>query len=154
MVHATRWHRTIAIAMVAMLGTAACSKADDTAEREVGGTAGGTVTQPALSVADVKLGKNVDANMRVTEETDDFARADRIYASVETQGTATSATLTARWTFEDGQVVDESTQTIAPTGPAVTEFHISQAGGLPAGKYKVTILLNGAEVESEEFEVK
>lgn len=152
--HATRWHRAVALAFVALLGTAACNRGDDRADREIGDTAGGTVTQPALSVTDVKLGKNVDANMRVTEETDDFGRNDRIYASVETQGTAASATLTARWTFEDGQVVDETTQQIAPTGSAVTEFHISQAGGLPAGKYRVTILLNGSEVESEEFEVK
>ncbi|MGH7447493.1 MAG: hypothetical protein ACRELT_08025, partial [Longimicrobiales bacterium] len=64
------------------------------------------------------------------------------------------STLTARWTFEDGQVVEETAQTISPTGQTVTEFHISMDGGLPAGSYQVEILLNGQSVEQEEFEVR
>jgi hypothetical protein len=139
---------TLALCATIALGASAC-RGDDAADE----TDAGTVAQ-AVSVTDVKLGKGVDANMMITDETDDFAPTDRIYAVVATSGTAASATLTARWTFEDGQVVDESTQTIAPTGPANTEFHISQANGLPPGTYRVAILLNGTEVETEEFEVK
>ena len=32
-----------------------------------------------------------------------------------------------------GQVVDETTQTIVPTGNDATEFHVAKPGGLPAG---------------------
>ena len=39
--------------------------------------------------------------------------------------------------------MDESEQTIAPTGSAATEFHISKPDGWPAGKYKLEVLLNG-----------
>jgi hypothetical protein len=42
--------------------------------------------------------------------------------------------LRSRWTFEDGQVVNES-QNIASSGPAVTEFHISKPDGWLVGKY-------------------
>lgn len=143
-----RTFASLALCASVSLGTSACG-GDEAADD----TAAGTVTQ-AVSVTDVKLGKSVDANMRVTEETDDFAPTDRIHAAVTTSGTAPSATLTARWTFEDGQVVDESSQTIAPSGEATTEFHIFQANGLPPGNYRVAILLDGREVETEEFEVK
>ena len=59
----------------------------------------------------------------------------------------------ARWTYQDGQVVDESSQTIAPTGPSVTEFHISKPGGWPACKYKVEITANGSVAGTREFDV-
>jgi hypothetical protein len=145
------WRRVSMLALCATvaLGASAC-RADDAADETA---AGGTVTE-AVSVTDVKLGTGVDADMRITDEKDDFSPTDRIHVSVTTSGTATSATLTARWLYQDGQVVDESTQTIAPTGPSSTEFHISQANGLPAGDYRVVILLNGNEVETKEFTVE
>ena len=147
-------HRTITLAALLLVSAAACGKkdADETATTTTSG--GAVATADNVSVTDVKLGKAVDANRRVTDESDDFKAGDVIYASVETKGTASNATITARWTFEDGQLVDSLTQTIAPTGDAATEFHISKPGGLPKGKYKLTVLLNGAEVESEEFEVE
>lgn len=108
-----------------------------------------------LAVADVELGKSIGADRRVddNEDTDDFAPMDTIYAAVETRGMGNNATLTARWTFQDGQVVDESSQTISPTGPAVTEFHISKPDGFPAGDYSVEILLNGVSADESDFEV-
>jgi hypothetical protein len=36
----------------------------------------------------------------------------------------------------------------------VTEFHISKPDGLPAGKYKVEVLLNGNAAGSKDFTVK
>lgn len=44
--------------------------------------------------------------------------------------------------------MDETEQTIAPTGESATEFHISKPDGWPAGKYRVEILLNGATVQT------
>ena len=53
----------------------------------------------------------------------------------------------------DGQVVNESTQTIAPTGDARTEFHISKPDGWPSGKYKLEVFLNGSSAATKDFEV-
>ena len=50
-------------------------------------------------------------------------------------------------------MVDETSQTISPTGPAVTEFHIMKPDGFPAGDYNVEILLNGTVAERSDFEV-
>ena len=114
------------------------------------------VTADELRVTEVDLGNAIGPDRRVTDDDDmdDFRPTDTINASVETDGAASGSTLTARWTFEDGQVVDETTQTISPTGPAVTEFHISKPDGFPLGEYEVEILLNGRSVEKKEFEVK
>jgi hypothetical protein len=72
---------------------------------------------------------------------------------VSSEGAASNVALSARWTFEDGQVVNEATQNIAPTGPAVTEFHISKPDGWPAGKYKLEVAANGKLSGAQEFTV-
>ena len=83
-----------------------------------------------------------------------FAPADALHAVVATTGTATDATLAAKWTYEDGQTVNEESRTISPTADAWTDFMISKPDGWPVGKYKVEISLNGAPAGSREFEVK
>jgi hypothetical protein len=105
-------------------------------------------------VADVKLGKGIGADKQVTGETDSFKARDTIYATVHTTGSASSAQqLTARWTFQGGQQVDQRTEAISPTGDAYTEFHIAKPSGWPAGKYTLHVLLNGQEVQTKDFTV-
>ena len=132
-----------------VLSSSACKKgSESTASKDVGMT-------PAeeVRISEVQLGRQVGPDKRVTAEQDDFSPRDTIYASVLTTGSAPSATVTARWTFEDGQVVKEDSRTIAPSGTEATEFHISKPSGWPKGKYKVTLSAGGS-TESEEFEVK
>lgn len=107
-----------------------------------------------VRVTGVDLGRSIGGDKRVAEKVDQFGPNDMIYASVLTSGTSPSAVLKARWTFEDGQVVDETEQTIAPNGDAATEFHISKPDGWPVGKYKVEVFLNGSAVQSKDFQVK
>lgn len=141
--------------LLMVFGLTAC-EGDDAGE---GGmtenpTTQGTQATGDLRVNDVDLGSSVDADRRVISSSDNFEATDTVYVSVSTEGAGSGATLTARWTFEDGQVVDESSQTISPTGPANTEFHISMPDGLPPGEYSVEILLNGQSVETESFDVE
>jgi hypothetical protein len=114
----------------------------------------GTTGTTAVRVTEVTLGRAVGADKAVTDRTDSFKPNDTIYASVATEGSAPSATVRARWTFEDGQVVDESTRTIAPNSRERTEFHISKPSGWPAGKYKVEVFLDNQSVETKSFDVK
>jgi len=107
----------------------------------------------AVRVTDVDLGRAVGQDKRVTDKADSFTPSETIYVSVRTEGSASAATLKARWTYEGGQVVQESSQTIAPTGTAVTEFHVAKADGWPKGAYKVEVFLNGNSVETESFKV-
>ena len=111
-----------------------------------------TPSQP-VSVVNVAVGRAIGLDKRVTTPSDSFSPSDTIYASVETAGVSPSTTLSARWTFQDGQTVSEETQAIAPTGPAITEFHVSKPDGLPPGSYKVEIMLDGAPVKTASFKV-
>ena len=107
-----------------------------------------------FAVQVIEVGKGIGADKRVTAPTATFGRRDTIYASVATEGAAPSKTISAKWTFQDGQVVKEQAESIAPTGPAATEFHLSRPKPWPVGKYKVEIAVDGAAAGSKEFDVK
>lgn len=110
--------------------------------------------QTGVKVTRIDVGRSITADKTIAEKADSFRPADTFYVSVETDGSGQSATLTARWTYQDGQVVDESRQSLAPTGGAtVTEFHLSKPDGWPSGGYKVEVLLNGSSVGTREFKV-
>jgi hypothetical protein len=110
----------------------------------------------AVRVTNVDLGTSVGADNRVPADaaTTDFRGSDTIHAAVTTEGTASGASLTARWTYQDGQVIDETTQPVSGAGTAVTHFRISMPEGFPAGDYQVEILLNNSRVESRSFRVR
>jgi len=81
--------------------------------------------QTGVKVTDIDVGRSLTADKTIGEKTDSFRPGDTFYVSVKTDGSGPSATLTARWTYQDGQVVDESRQDIAASGSAaVTEFHL------------------------------
>jgi hypothetical protein len=115
--------------------------------------AGGATAQ-GVRVTEVDLGRSLNADKTIGDNTDSFRPADTIYAAVVTEGSSSNATLKARWTYQDGQLVDESARTIAPAGKVTTEFHISKPDGLPPGKYKVEVSLDGATAGTKDFEVK
>ena len=81
-----------------------------------------------------------------------------IFAAVATSTSDPMATvaskLGAKWSYQDGQTVNEETVDANLTGTGVTNFKISKPDGLPKGKYKLEVMLNGAVVQSREFEVK
>ncbi len=155
-----------ALGLAFVLSAAACKKADDNTATIDTGTAGGTVapntTTPgaaALRVTDVDLGKRVGTDNAIADETDDFGTRDTIVAVVKTEGTpAAGATLVARWTFQDGQVVQEQTENVAAPAAGGTEsrtvFRLTKATAWPTGKYTLRVLHNGTEVQSKDFEVK
>ena len=120
-------------------------------ERETG--ASGT-TGTVVRVTDVSLGRAVGADKAVTDSTDNFKPTDTIYASIATDGSAASTTLRALWTYQDGQVVNDSNRAIAPNSRERTEFHISKPDGFPTGNYQVEIFVDGRSVEKKKFEVK
>ena len=129
-----------------VVGATACGKkAEETT----------TSTPPAqVAVTDLDLGRSIGGDKRVTEEVSEFRPNDVIYASVLTTGSSQNAVLKARWTYEDGQLVNESEQAIAPTGGAASEFHITKPDGWPVGTYKVEVYLNGVPAQSKDFQVK
>jgi hypothetical protein len=142
--HAKKISVSLCLALLVIAAACGRNRANDTV---------GTAGTAGVRVTDVTLGRSIGGDKAISDRTDTFRPNDTIYASVATDGTAQSATLRAKWTFEDGQVVDESTRAIAPANRERTEFHISKPDGWPAGKYKVEVFLNDQPAESKNFEI-
>jgi hypothetical protein len=135
-----------AVLTVAMIA-GACNS-DRRADNATGTTGRG------VEVEEIDIGRSLNADKSINDNTASFKPNDTIYVSVKTDGTAPSAELRTRWQYADDQLVDESKQTITPNGEARTEFHIAKPDGFPPGKYKVEVFLNGQLAGSKEFEVE
>jgi len=132
----------------------------------LGGCRGGGSPDPGLaaspsptlrsdvSVTEISLGRALETNRRVAQSLEIFAPADTVYASIVMEGSARHALLTARWTYQDSEVVSESSLDIAPSGSTASEFHISRPEGLPRGRYQVEIFMDGASAGKRGFAVQ
>ena len=149
-----RVHTTLVLALIALL---ACHREEKSGPPEPPAASPPVSAAPGSDlparVAWIQLGNAADPNGRVTVPSSQFTPKDTIYVSVLTDGQPTGSTLSARWTYEDGQVVSENR---APLGAdrQATEFHIAKPEGWPTGRYKVEIALNGQPAGSREFEVR
>lgn len=112
----------------------------------------------AASVTSVDLGNAVGADNRVAAPATTFAPTDTIYAAVATRTSepagSVPGTLSAKWTYQDGQTVHEDSRQLTLSGDGTTAFQVSKPDGFPAGKYKVEIAWDGTVAQTREFEVK
>lgn len=111
------------------------------------------------SVSGVDLGNAVGADMKVTSPMTTFGTKDMIHASIATSTSDPMATVPGKlgvvWTHVDsGQVVHQESKDVNFTGNGTTDFMISKPDGWPTGKYKLDVSLNGAVVQTREFEVR
>jgi len=111
---------------------------------------------PGARITAVELGNAIspDGRVQAGAEKTIFAPNDTIYVSVLTDQPPAGATISARWTFEDGQLVSEGREQLTSSERNATEFHISKPDGWPSGRYKVAIALNGQPSGQREFEVR
>lgn len=162
-----RLHLAVAAALVASLALAGCKKKEEAAVTPPPATEPAAPAAPApapapaaasATVTSVDLGTQVGADKKVTAATSTFKPTDTIHASVATSTSDPTASVPARlgakWTFQDGQTVKEDSADATLTGTGNTTFSISSPNGFPTGRYKVEISLNGAVVQTREFEVK
>ena len=161
-----RLSRTLAVALVATLALAACKKEEAAAPPVVTpapapAPAPGPAPVPmaaTAAVTGVVLGNAADTSGQVTTPVVEFAATDTITASITTSTSDPAATvagtLSTKWLFEDGQVVNEESKPFNFAGPGVTNFQISKPDGWPAGGYKLEVSLDGTQVETREFTVK
>jgi hypothetical protein len=113
---------------------------------------------PAAMVTTIETGKHIDANKRIIDTTSTFAPNDTLYVSVVTSDPTPSSMLKTVVTFQDGQVVDSSSQVVAPAamtgGTSVTEFHLVKPGGWPTGDYTIEVWLDGMSAGTRMVAVK
>jgi hypothetical protein len=146
--------RLFAPTILALTLAAVLSAACGTKSGETPGSTGTSGTVAGGRVSHIDMGRSLKADKTINDTTESFKPTDTIYASIVTEHTTAPTTLQARWTYQDGQVVNESTQTIAPADNARTEFHIAKPDGWPTGKYKLEVFLNGASAATKDLEVE
>jgi hypothetical protein len=149
--------RALGAASLLVIVALACGRSETSAPAPGATPPGVSAPAPAGQpggVRGIELGTALGADGRVTAPAASFAPGDTIYVSVLTEGQPAGATLSARWTYEDGQVVSEGRETLATPGRAATEFHIAKPDGWPAGRYRVEIALNGEPAGARDFEVR
>jgi hypothetical protein len=151
--------RTISISLVLVIPLAlfACNRTENAATTQPPAvSAPAPVAPPGANVTAIELGSAISPDGRVEAgaQKTTFAPSDTIYASVLTDQPPAGATLSARWTFEDGQLVSEGREELTSSDRNATEFHISKPDGWPAGRYKVEVALNGQPAGEREFEVR
>ena len=133
-----------------------CAKTEETTTTPPANEPPPAAAPAGVEAGNINVGKSIDADKKIAAPVDIFAKGDTIYVTVDTTGTG-SATLKANWTYMKGgqkAVVKEDSQTITVSGPATTEFHISEPKGWPAGEYQVEILLEDKPVGTKTFTVK
>ena len=113
---------SLVLALAALVALSACGKKEEAPAPVVAPAPPPVVTTTppppapeAVSFAGLKVGSAVGADQTISMPTTTFAPTDTIYAAVATNGAASNAAIVARWTFGDGQLIDESSQSIAPT---------------------------------------
>ena len=152
----TRTH-LVAVLLALSVGLIACKKQEAPPPEPTPVPAPPTAVPtpaPAVTVTDLSLGKSLGPDKKVQAATDTFSPRDTIFAVVSTDGSAPTSVIVVKWTFGEGQTVKEDTKTIAPTGPAATEFSIQKPSGWPKGSYKVETTIDGKPGPSKTFTVK
>jgi hypothetical protein len=147
-----------AIALFAVVAFGACAKKEPPPPPPEPTAVPAPTAVPTLvpfKVTSVDLGKSIGDDKKIKDAATTFGPKDTIYAVISSEGAAAKVTLKARWTYgAKGTLVNEESRDIAPTGPAVTEFHIAKPSGWPAGKYKLDVSADGSAAGTKEFEVK
>jgi len=160
----TRLPLVLSAALIASVAVVGCKKKEEAPPAPPVAETPAPAPAPAAataSVASVDLGNAVGADFKVTAPATTFKPKDTIYAAVTTATSDPAATvpgkLTANWSYDkNGTQVKagEETKELNFNGPGTTDFFLKQASGLPVGKYKVEISLDGTVVQTKEFEVK
>jgi len=175
----TSKHLFLAALLAGTVALAACNRdagMDTTADRAATGTdtletpPGMTTDTPAdtrddlgadaanVSVTEVQLGTEVDDNSAVTSPQTAFASDDEtIHVAITTvsdSNAPATATIGVRWTFQDGQLLDERSQALEFTGTDTTSFYVENDEGWPMGTYNVEVTLNGETVETRQFTIQ
>lgn len=113
-----------------------------------------TTSTPPLSVTAVDVGSAIGADDRVTTAATTFDREDTVYVSVATDGDVDNVPVTAKWTSQDGEVIDTETRIVEHAGPAVTAFRVYRPNGWPSGRYRVEVSVADRVLQTREFTVR
>jgi hypothetical protein len=147
------------LAVVAALGCA-CGRSEEArhagaelAATDSAAAVGSATGAAAQRVSSVMIGRRVGPGGRITEPTFQFAPQDTVHVSVATEGTRGAGTLTAAWRSQSGEILQQTSAPVQPSGENAA-FHLSRPKGLKPGNYKVVVFLDTDSVDTKVFVVQ
>jgi hypothetical protein len=153
-------HLVAALAACAFIGAAGCKKKEAPPTTQTAPPVAPARVE-TIRVTEVQLGNALGEDKRVKTQMTSFSPKDTVFAAVVTEGASPGTELVARWTYQDGQIVNETKRPIAPAAApggagtvAVTEFSIQKPDGWPPGEYKVEISADGKPLQTKTFRVQ
>ncbi|WP_372361529.1 hypothetical protein ACCQ10_18525 [Xanthomonas sp. NCPPB 1325] len=130
----------------AMPGPAATPPASDQAGQSTAtgaaSTDTATSTGEAVTVSSVAVGTKAAADKTVTPSAN-IGTKDTIIVSVKTDGSASNVPVSAKLTYQDGQVAGEQNATLTTSGAETTNLSFSKPDGWPAGTYTAQVMVDG-----------
>ena len=154
----------VATALLCSLALLGCKKKDEPVPAPVvidtprAAPAPMPASTATATVTRIDLGNSAGADMRISTPMTSFGKRDTIIAAVSTStsqpASIVPAKIATRWTYQDGQVINEEARDVKLSGDGVTDFLISKPSGFAPGKYRLEISLDGRMVQGKEFEVK
>ena len=148
-----RWNRVAQVLLAAcILAAAGCEKKAEEAPKPVA-----PPPPPPFKVTGVTLGKSLTADHKVASPLSTFGVKDTIYAVVGSEGVSKGVLLRAHWAYvnaKDTLLVSSESLTVAPTGPAWSEFHVSRAPAWKKGHYAVVVMADSTLAGAQQFDVK
>ena len=115
--------------------------------------AAASAASAARRVSNVMIGRRVGPQNRMTEPTFQFTPQDTVHVSVGTEGAGGPGTLTAAWRSQSGEILQQTSEPIAPAGEN-TAFHLSRPTGMKPGTYKVIVFLGDDSADTKVFVVR
>lgn len=99
----------------------------------------------AVSVQSITIGSAAAEDGSVSAQ-GVVASRDPIIVSIRTDGAASGVPVTARLTYQDGQVAGEESVTLDTSGPEVTNITFRNSNPWPAGRYNIHVTVDGRTV--------
>ncbi len=161
-----RLTQALLVAAIAAVAVVGCKKKEEAAPAPApAATEPAPAPTPApaatASVASVDLGTAAGPDLKLTATTTTFAPKDKVIVSVGTTTSDPAASVAAKLdvklsyvTATETMDVKTETRDINFAGPGTTNVDFAKPDGWPTGKYKVEVSLDGAVVQTKEFEVK
>lgn len=103
-----------------------------------------------LTLTNIQVGRSLNQDRSIASITTLFKPNETVYVSVQTG--AGKGTISVKWKF-GSQVIDEPSKQVDYSGPASTEFHLTNSGGFPPGDYSVDVFIDGVQVGTRAFKV-
>ncbi len=155
-IHSKTFASPLLLALVGTLALAGCKKQeqsqtatpDPTSSAPTEAMPGPAETAPAaanagaVTVASVTVGNTAGADKTVAPLTT-LSSKDTIIVSVKTDGSASNVAVSAKLTYQDGQVAGEQNATLNTTGAETTNLSFSKPDGWPAGTYTAQVMVDG-----------